>query len=128
MRKTNLTHTSASRSQIGPGRAKFPRVPLPTLTYEERTAAAARAAQARRIRADVRADLKAAQISISEVVDRASADQALAKLRVISLLEAMPGIGKAKAASIMNRLGIAPSRRLRGLGTHQVDALKREFR
>lgn len=102
-------------------------MPLPTLTAEQRTDAAARATQARRIRADVRAELKAGRVSISEVVERAATDEALAKLRVVSLLEAMPGIGKAKAVTIMDRLGIAQSRRLRGLGTHQAAALRREF-
>jgi ribosomal protein S13 len=64
---------------------------------------------------------------VSQVVERSAHDDALAKLKVSALLEAIPGIGKVKATSIMERLGIAQSRRLRGLGPHQIDALKREF-
>lgn len=62
-----------------------------------------------------------------DVLAIASFDQAVAKLRVSSLLQAMPGIGQAKAATLMDRLGIAQSRRLRGLGQHQAAALRREF-
>lgn len=79
------------------------------------------------MRADVRLELKENRVSVSQVVERSANDAALAKLKVLSLLEAMPGIGKVTAISIMERLGIAQSRRLRGLGPHQVDALKREF-
>ncbi|MEI6624078.1 MAG: integration host factor, actinobacterial type [Actinomycetes bacterium] len=102
-------------------------MPLPTLTPEQRSEAAARAAAARKLRAQVRADLKASSVRVSQVVERSAHDDALAKLKVSALLEAIPGIGKVKATSIMERLGIAQSRRLRGLGPHQIDALKREF-
>lgn len=108
-------------------RCYVPAVPLPALTPEQRTAAVARATAARRVRADVRLELKENRASVSEIVERSANDAALAKLRVLSLLEAMPGIGKVTAILIMERLGIAQSRRLRGLGPHQVDALKREF-
>lgn len=102
-------------------------MPLPTLTTEQRSEASARATQARRVRAEVRAALKSSEVSLAEILDRAENDEAVAKLRVTSLLEAMPGIGKVKAASIMAKLGIADSRRLRGLGPNQQAALRREF-
>lgn len=102
-------------------------MPLPSLTAEQRAAAVERATAARKVRAEIRADLKAGRLSISDVVHRADTDEAVAKLKVASLLEAMPGIGKAKAASIMDKLGISHSRRVRGLGPHQLAALKQEF-
>ena len=43
--------------------------------------------------------------------------------KVTELLEALPGIGKVRAALIMNQLGIATTRRVRGLGIHQRKAL-----
>ena len=46
-------------------------------------------------------------------------------MRVIDLLQSMPGLGKVRARQTMERLGIAESRRVRGLGTKQVAALKR---
>ena len=52
-------------------------------------------------------------------------DSAIYSLR--NLLEAMPGVGKVRAAQIMERLEIAPSRRLRGLGDRQRKALLADF-
>jgi ribosomal protein S13 len=39
----------------------------------------------------------------------------------------MPGIGKIKAKRMMETLGIAENRRLRGLGDRQREALLAEF-
>ena len=39
----------------------------------------------------------------------------------------MPGVGRVKARRIMRELGIAESRRLRGLGQHQIAALVARF-
>jgi ribosomal protein S13 len=50
-------------------------------------------------------------------------DEAMARMKVSELLEALPGVGKVRAAAIMKQLGIAASRRLRGLGVHQRRAL-----
>lgn len=105
----------------------FRDVPLPTLTAQQRADAAARATAARRVRADVRARLKSGDIRISEVISLAATDEAVAKLKVVALLEALPGVGKAKAATIMSRHSIAESRRVRGLGEHQRDSLTKEF-
>ncbi len=66
-------------------------------------------------------------MTMSEVIAAAAHDEAIAKLKVASLLEAVPGIGKTKAATIMERLDIAASRRIRGLGHHQIAALTQEF-
>ena len=105
----------------------FRDVPLPTLTQQQRADAAARATAARRVRADIRARLKSGDIRISQVISLSADDEAVAKLKVVSLLEALPGVGKAKAENIMTRHAIAASRRVRGLGQHQRDALTKEF-
>jgi ribosomal protein S13 len=39
----------------------------------------------------------------------------------------MPGVGKVRARQLMERIGISESRRVRGLGTNQVAALRKEF-
>jgi ribosomal protein S13 len=44
-------------------------------------------------------------------------------MRVSELIEAVPGIGPVRAAAIMAEIGIAASRRLRGLGIHQSRSL-----
>jgi hypothetical protein len=102
-------------------------VALPFLTPAQRADAAARATAARRTRAALRADLKSGRLRVSDVIIRAESDEAVAKLRVVALLEALPGVGKTKAAAIMDKNAIALSRRVRGLGPHQRDALTRQF-
>jgi ribosomal protein S13 len=61
------------------------------------------------------------------VLDRAETDEMVGKLKVSAVLQAMPGIGKVKATQIMEKLKIAESRRLRGLGEQQRRALLAEF-
>jgi ribosomal protein S13 len=48
-------------------------------------------------------------------------------MRVSAVLESLPGVGKARAAKIMERLEISPTRRVRGLGANQRRALETEF-
>lgn len=100
---------------------------LPPLTPEERGAALAKAAAARRARAAIKADLKSGALSLADVITMAQADDVVGKMRVTALLESMPGVGKVKAAALMDRMGIAPTRRLRGLGEHQIRRLRDEF-
>ena len=102
-------------------------VALPFLTAEQRKQAAEKAAQARRHRADLRAELKGGSITLAGVLERAQTDEALARMRVLSLLEALPGIGKTKAEAAIDRHQIAASRRIRGLGPHQRQSLIQEF-
>lgn len=107
------------------------RVALPSLTPEQRAAALQRATEARRVRADARDQLRRAGIHLPDVlagiISRADTDDAIGKMRVTALIESVPGIGKVRAAATMERLGISPSRRVRGLGAHQRAALRREF-
>ncbi|MET0766326.1 MAG: integration host factor, actinobacterial type [Aeromicrobium sp.] len=100
---------------------------LPELTPEQRQAALEKAALARQLRADVKAKLKSSSASLSDVIQESKANEVLAKLRVVDLLQAMPGVGKVRAHEIMQRIGIADSRRLRGLGANQITALLAEF-
>jgi transposase len=102
-------------------------VALPPLTPEQRAAALEKAAQARRSRAELKAKLKNSSTSLAEVLDAGEADEVIGKMKVSALLEAMPGVGKVRAQRIMERLGISPSRRVRGLGDNQRRALEREF-
>lgn len=102
-------------------------VALPPLSPEQRAAALAKAAAARSRRAEVKHQLKHHQIRLSEVLDGAREDEALAKLRVVELLESMPGVGKIKSRSIMADIGISDARRVQGLGRKQVTALLELF-
>jgi transposase len=102
-------------------------VALPKLTAEQRQAALDKAAQARQVRAEVKNRLRHSGASLADVIQEARVNEVVAKLKVNDLLQSMPGVGKVKAKEIMDRIGIAESRRLRGLGVNQVQALLREF-
>ena len=71
--------------------------------------------------------LKNSGASIVDVLAEGQTNEVIGKLRVIDLLQSMPGLGKVRAKQMMERLGIAESRRVRGLGTKQVAALETEF-
>jgi hypothetical protein len=103
-------------------------VSLPPLTPEQRSAALVKAADARRARAELKERLKHSGTSLAEVLDLGETDDVIGKMRVTAVLEAMPGVGKVRAARIMERVGIAASRRVRGLGSKQRAALEQEFR
>jgi hypothetical protein len=96
---------------------------LRPLSASERTDALNKAAAARATRAAAKESLKNGERSASQIIDSAMEDEAMARMKVSELLEALPGIGKVRAAGIMKQLGIAASRRLRGLGVHQRRAL-----
>jgi len=102
-------------------------VALPPLTPEQRSAALEKAAASRRERAEVKNRLKHAGGSIIDVLREGETNEVIGKMRVIDLLQSMPGLGKVRARQLMERLGIAESRRVRGLGTKQVASLQREF-
>ena len=100
---------------------------LPPLTPEQRAAALEKAAAARRSRADLKVRLKSRGSSLAEVLESGATDEAIGKMKVLAVLEAMPGVGKIKAQRLMEKLEISPSRRVRGLGVKQRQALEREF-
>ncbi|WP_372727029.1 integration host factor, actinobacterial type [Nocardioides sp.] len=100
---------------------------LPPLTPEQRQAALDKAAASRRERAEVKNRLKNSGASIAEVLAEGRHNEVVGKMKVIDLLQSVPGFGKVRARQMMEKLGIAESRRVRGLGTKQVAALESEF-
>ena len=100
---------------------------LPPLTPEERAAGLEKAARVRRERAEVKRNLKRGAMTLPDVLAFAAGDEVIAKTRVSDLVQSVPGVGKIRAAQIMERLGIAGSRRVQGLGPVQREALEREF-
>jgi DNA uptake protein ComE-like DNA-binding protein len=93
----------------------------PQLTPEQRAAALAKAGEARAARADIKARLKMGSMSLTEALD--SDDPNVGKLKVVALLESLPGVGKVKARRVMEEIGIADNRRVQGLGTQQRASL-----
>ena len=98
---------------------------LPTLTDEQRKAALEKAAQARHARAELREKVKTGKVSLKEVLD--STDPIAERMKVSALIESLPGYGKAKAAKIMDELGISATRRVKGLGARQREQLLEEL-
>jgi hypothetical protein len=95
------------------------------LTPEQRQAALQKAAQVRRERAEVKERLKLGRLKLSELLERADKDETVGKMKVVSVLESLPGLGKVKARRLMETVGISESRRLQGLGAKQrVELLK----
>jgi hypothetical protein len=101
-------------------------MPLPTLTPEQRQQALEKAAEARRKRAELKAQLKSGNVSLASVLNR-DGDDTVGKMKVASVLESLPGVGKVRARKMMEKLDISASRRVRGLGSKQKEALLAEF-
>jgi len=102
-------------------------VALPPLTPEQRAAALQKATAARQARAEVKNRLKYSQGVLSDVIAQGRQDDVIGKLKVVALLESLPGVGKVKARAIMSEIGISETRRVRGLGPHQARALVERF-
>jgi DNA uptake protein ComE-like DNA-binding protein len=93
----------------------------PQLTPEQRAAALLKAAEARAARAEIKRQLKLGSMTVADAL--VSTDVNVGKLKVIAMLESLPGLGKVKARKIMEEVGIADNRKIQGLGTQQKKAL-----
>jgi len=101
-------------------------MPLPTLTEEQRKQALAKAAEARRRRAELKGELKSGKRTLKDVLSR-QGDDTVGKMKVSAVLESLPGVGKVRARKLMEELDISSSRRVRGLGAKQREMLLARF-
>jgi hypothetical protein len=101
-------------------------MPLPTLSPEDRAKALEKAAEARRKRAEIKGELKSGKRTLKDVLAK-QGDNTVGKMKVSTVLESLPGVGKVRARKIMEKLGISASRRVRGLGAKQRESLLAEF-
>jgi hypothetical protein len=99
----------------------------PQLSPEQRQAALEKAAAARRARAELKERLKMGSLSLEELLTEADKDETVGKTKVLAAIESLPGVGKVKARRTMEEIGIADTRRLRGLGKEQRKALLEAF-
>lgn len=95
----------------------------PKLTPEARRAALEKAAAARRERAVVKERLRSGELTLDGLLELADRDELVGGIKVKAVLTALPGLGKVKSHRLMDELGIAENRRLRGLGARQREAL-----
>ena len=75
---------------------------IPQLSAEERQAALEKAKAARIKRAQVRDDLKNGKLSLQDVLAMKD-DPIVGRMKVSTLIETLPGYGKAKAEKIIGR-------------------------
>jgi guanylate kinase len=99
----------------------------PRLTAQQRQEALLKATASRKRRAEVKIKIKNGEFSMDTVLEIAKNEDAIAKMRVKELLESMSGVGKIRAQALMERLNISPTRRIQGLGRHQIKELRNEF-
>lgn len=99
----------------------------PALTDEQRQAALRKAAAVRRARAELKERLKMGSLTLAELFERAATDDVIGKTKALTIIESLPGVGKIKARRAMADIGIAESRRVRGLGEQQRAALLATF-
>jgi signal recognition particle GTPase len=96
-------------------------MPLPpSLSPDQRQAALEKAAAARRQRAELKEKLKMGSITLRELLDQSATDDVVGKMKVLAVLESLPGLGKVKARRLMDEVGISEARRVQGLGDQKL--------
>ncbi|HYF44881.1 MAG TPA: integration host factor, actinobacterial type [Acidimicrobiales bacterium] len=99
----------------------------PPLSDEQRRAALEKAAEARRVRAQLKADLQAGSLTLAEVFARADEDKVVADTKILTVLESLPNIGKVRSRRTLQELQISERQRVRGVGANQRDKLVERF-
>jgi guanylate kinase len=99
----------------------------PKLSPEEQRRALDLAKKSRQERALMKSEIHKGSISFAQFLKAADNNPVLAKMRVVELLESLPGYGKIRAQAVMERFNISPTRRVQGLGRHQRSSLLKEF-
>jgi hypothetical protein len=95
-------------------------MPLPpSLSPDQRQAALDKAAAARKLRAELKEKLKMGSVSFKDLLEQSAGDEVVAKMKVLAVLESLPGLGKVKARRLMEDVGISETRRVQGLGDQQ---------
>jgi len=103
-------------------------MPLPpALSPDQRQAALLKAAAARRQRAELKEKLKMSSITLAELLEQGERDEVVGKMKVLAVLESLPGLGKVKARRLMDTIGISETRRVQGLGVNQKESLLKEL-
>jgi guanylate kinase len=97
----------------------------PKLSRRSRRKAGQRAVAARQERAKVKELITKGEIFFFDLFtdDRKS----ITRMKLIDLLQSVPGIGQSRAEIILERTGISPSRRIGGVGHRQLELLRQEF-
>ena len=98
---------------------------LPTISPEQRADALTKALESRKARAAAIDQVRKGNVSLAEVLG--NPESPLRRAYVRQVLLALPGVGPAKAAQVMEEVIILPNRRIQGLGDQQREALLARF-
>ena len=98
-------------------------MPAPTMTPEQRAAALEKARIVRAERSELTQKLSRGLLTPAEVLDQTE-NPVIGRMKVKAFVNALPGYGKVKTEKLMEELGIPAERRLQGLGSNQMQALK----
>ena len=98
---------------------------IPFLTPQERKENAEKAIAARKERALYREKISKGEISPLDLFNIDS--QSIKRMKITDLLSAVPGIGKRRTFLILEKAKIASTRRVGGLGKHQIEILREEL-
>ena len=97
------------------------------MTPEQRAAALEKARVVRAKRSEITNKLAMGLTTPAEVLDQID-DPIIGRMKVKAFVNALPGFGKVKTEKLMEELGIPAERRLQGLGSNQMAALKADAR
>jgi len=67
--------------------------------------------------------LRLGSLTFRELLAKAKDDEVAAKIKVLAVLESLPGLGKVKARRVLDEAGVSDTRRVQGLGQHQKEKL-----
>ena len=97
----------------------------PKISNRFRRKAGEKAVAARRERATIKALVASGELFFFDLFK--DERKSIARMKLIDLLQSVPGIGKVRAELILDRTKISPSRRIGGVGHRQLELLREEF-
>lgn len=97
----------------------------PRLSRRSRRKAGMKAVAARQERAKVKEQIATGNLFFFDLFT--DERKSITRMKLIDLLQAVPGIGQVRAEIIFDRTGISPSRRIGGVGKRQLELLRQEF-
>jgi guanylate kinase len=97
----------------------------PRLSRRSRRKAGESAVKARQERARVKESITSGELFFFDLFE--DERKSIKRMKLMDLLQSVPGIGKIRAEIIMDRAEISPSRRIGGVGKRQLEILRQEF-
>ena len=94
------------------------------MTPEQRAAALEKARIVRQKRSEITNKLSMGIMTPADALKKAD-DPVIGRMKVKSFINALPGYGKVKTEKLMDELGIPETRRIQGLGSKQMENLKK---